>query len=157
MFGNLQEGLTVQVRKERELNVKNSKIMEIRMVMFWVFIGVAIVAALVESPIDARKGLINHTISAWVRGIVAFGMSWYVFGSNAQYYYGVVYWFMLLVTFWIVFDPSYNLWKGSKWTYIGNSSKMDEFAREKCKEDGGAMYLGIKAVIMLFIVIAFSL
>jgi hypothetical protein len=60
----------------------------------------------------------------------------------------MAYLFMGLVLYSAVFDPAYNLWKGSKVWYIGNTAITDKAARKVVGEDG-CLYLLWKIFIII--------
>jgi len=107
---------------------------ETKTILRFVFPLVAIGAAVVESYFDANGKVKEHFLSASVRAIVATAMSIYLLMGA---YYIVVYDIMLLVSFWVFFDPCYNMFKGSKTWYIGNTSLLDIVARKMFKKEGG--------------------
>mgnify|MGYP003148901239 CR=1 FL=1 len=108
-----------------------------------ILIITALTAAIIEAKVDASKKRPEHAISAAVRSIVCFGLSWWLVGS----------WFLfpviLLTCYWIIFDPAYNTFKKG-WQnrfYIGRTSFLDKTARKICGEDG-LSYLMLKLLIL---------
>ena len=55
---------------------------------------------------------------------------------------------MGLVLYSAVFDPAYNLWKGSKVWYMGNTAITDKLARKVVGGDG-LLYLMSKVAIFI--------
>lgn len=126
---------------------------EAKTILRFVFPLVAIGAAVVESYFDANGEVKEHFFSASVRVVVAIAMSIYLFTGA---YYIVIYAIMLLVSFWVFFDPCYNVFKGNKTWYIGNSEILDITARKVFKEEGGFNYLAFKLWLVVMLLIAFS-
>lgn len=107
----------------------------------------AIVCAMAEAYFDAKRILkgtdIEHKFSAFVRITVSYTASlallahpyWIIFGT------------MLLVIYWMVFDPFINAHRDLSPWYIGKTSKMDKFIRKHITSDG-RHYLSIKALLL---------
>lgn len=127
--------------------------MEFMFILQYMLPVISMVAARIESYFDAKGKVTEHLISAIVRVVIAVGLSTIIFWSP---YYIAIYSAILLCSFWIVFDPSYNYTKGNKLWYIGNSSKVDKKARKLFKKEGGFNYLAAKLWLMVMLLIAFS-
>lgn len=98
-----------------------------------ILIIVSVISAIVEAYYDSKKLNPSHLLSAIVRGLVSFGLCWLLF---LGFWFQLVNALSMLVAFWIVFDPSYNLWCGYKINRMGRTSFLDRMALKM----GGDMY-----------------
>jgi hypothetical protein len=124
------------------------------MILQYIWPVVAIMAALMEAYFDAKGDVTEHFLSATIRTIVAMWMAIFILDNV---YHVSIYTAILLNSFWIVFDPVYNLFKGNKVWYIGNTAQLDIFARKHYKEEGGFGLLITKLVLMVILLGAYSL
>ena len=106
------------------------------------------VAAFIESYFDAKKKNTNHTISAIVRVVVAYIIS---FAMIVSFDTQLVFTTILLAVYWIVFDPSYNYFRGVKWDYIGETAWTDRMARKTVKNGSSYLYVKIWFLSVLFV------
>ena len=121
------------------------------MILFTVLISIA--SSIAEAYFDAKKKVINHSISAFVRLTSAVGISYYLFFHP---YYISLYSVILLVIYTIVFDPFYNVFKGMKVWYIGNTAVTDKLARKYIGKDGFT-YLVFKVVFLFACLFMFEI
>lgn len=104
-----------------------------------------VIAALIESYFDAKTLSPEHGRSASIRVVcIALYTCFTVVGIPFQ----IAYLFMGLVLYSAVFDPAYNLWKGSKVWYMGNTAITDKLARKVVGGDG-LLYLMSKVAIFI--------
>ncbi len=98
------------------------------LVLMGIVVLVSIVTAVVESYFDAKKNRpIEHILSAIVRGVVTIVV---VYFMPVSILFKFLFAGAVLVVYWIVFDLCYNLFKGNKWGYVGNTAFLDRFARK---------------------------
>jgi len=104
-----------------------------------------VIAAMIEAYFDAKTLSPEHGRSASIRVVcIALYACFTVVGVPFQ----IAYLFMGLVLYSAVFDPAYNLWKGSKVWYIGKTAITDKIARKVVGEDG-SLYLSCKVIILV--------
>jgi hypothetical protein len=114
------------------------------MEVLYTFIPIAI-AAIIEAYFDAKVFNPEHKYSATVR-VVCIALYSYLMIEGLLFQ--IAYLFMGLVLYSAVFDPAYNLWKGSKVWYIGKTATTDKIARKIVGGDG-SLYLICKMIIFI--------
>ena len=123
--------------------------------MIYLLLLLPIVIAPIEAYFDvsnSKKEEIEHQLSALVRVLcsVLLSIIWLVDLIDIGLYFQ-----MLLVIYWIVFDISNNLFYKRNWLYIGNTAMLDKLARKIVKKDF-KLYLAIKINYFLLLLILFE-
>lgn len=84
---------------------------------------IAVSSAILESYFDSRKRNPEKIISSIVRVLVATSISFTLF---VGLWYQILNAISMLVAFWIVFDISYNVFKGRPIVQMGKTSFLDK-------------------------------
>ena len=112
--------------------------------LLYTFIPI-VIAAIAEAYFDTKVFNPEHKFSAAIR-VVCIALYSYLMIDGWPFQ--IAYLFMGLVLYSAVFDPAYNLWKGSKVWYIGKTSVTDKIARKVVGGDG-SLYLLCKVIILI--------
>lgn len=112
--------------------------------LLYTFIPI-VIAAIAEAYFDTRVFNPEHKFSATVRVVCIALYSYLMIGG---WPFQIAYLFMGLVLYSAVFDPAYNLWKGSEVWYIGKTATTDKITRKVVGGDG-ALYLLCKVIILV--------
>ena len=125
--------------------------------MIWLAILTVIVWVNIEAPFDSKKHRVLHRFSALMRVI---GFTCLGFLTNSEIFlhsfiinelvFTTLYIWWLLVIFWILFDPIYNLHGTNSFWYIGRASDLDKLARKVIGKDG-RVYLAVKGLVFIVI------
>lgn len=131
------------------------------MILLIIPLIITVISAFTESYYDARKSLrgktIHHGLSALIRVVVAWAMAIYVIDHSMlilEYSYFVMllqkmlYAAMLLVLYWIIFDPNFNRVKhGLQKMWIVNPSSVTDRLAMKLVDQDGQLYAVLKFTI----------
>ena len=121
--------------------------------LMYIAMVLAGLAAYAEAYFDAsKKGKIEHGLSASIRLIVSCLISYFLV---EEVLYQILFSAILLNVYWIVFDPSYNMFRGVDWKYIGSTAKLDKLAKKYFKN--GASYIYMKIWLLSLLSIPFLL
>lgn len=103
-------------------------------------------AAVIESSFDAKTKNPEHVLSASIRVVVALGLSWFFF---LGFWFQALNTIAMLVVFWIVFDPMYNVFSGRNIHRMGKTSFLDRMALKIGADMYG--YTALKGVVLVIV------